>query len=95
MAAMALYQLHQTNQARLELAQYRGVIETNFNGPLDLGTNTADMYDRLGPWHFWWAAHVSLREAEALIKVAPAPKARAVPGGMTNPPAKDVGAEAN
>src|ERR1039458_9985861 len=82
-AGMALYQLGQTDKATLELAQYGGIIETNFSGRLDLGSNTADTYGMLGPWHDWWTAHILLREAEALI------------GGQTNAPAGDVKAKAN
>ena len=82
-AGMALYQLGQTDKARLELAQYGGIIETNFSGRLDLGSNTADTNGMLGPWHDWWTAHVLLREAEALIE------------GQTNAPAVEVKAKAN
>ena len=65
--AMALCQLHQNEQARLELAQYGDVIETNFNGPLELGSDLGKGgYGETGPWHDWWIAHILLREAEAL-----------------------------
>lgn len=83
-AAMALYQLHQSAQARLELAQYRDVIETNFSGPLQLGSDLdKGGYYVSGPWHDWWTAHVLLREAEALIN------------GQTDAPAVEVKAKAN
>jgi eukaryotic-like serine/threonine-protein kinase len=81
--AMALDRLHQAGQARLELTQYRDVIESNFNRPLDLGTNTAAMWGAVGPWHDWWTAHILLREAESLIE------------GQTNAPTVDVKAKAN
>jgi serine/threonine protein kinase len=81
--AMALYRLHQTEQARLELAQYRAIIETNFNGPLNLGSNATDMYGSVGPWHDWWIAHIIVREAEVLNE------------GTTNASAVDVKAKTN
>ena len=95
LTAMALYRLHQTEQAKLELAQYRDIIETNFNGPLNLGSNTTDMHGSVGPWHDWWTAHILLREAEKLIEGAPTPETGAVPDGKTNAPAVDDKAQAN
>ncbi len=82
--AMSLCQLHQNEQARLELAQYRDVIETNFNGPLELGSDLGKGgYGVDGPWHDWWIARILLREAEALNE------------GQTNAPAVDVKTKAN
>jgi len=84
LTAMALCQLHQTEQARLELAEYGGVIETNFNGPLDLGSDLGKGgYGISGPWHDWWIAHVLLREAEGLM------------GSQTNAPATGANTKAH
>jgi hypothetical protein len=92
---MALWQLQQTNQARLELAQYQDLIETNFHGPLELGSDLGKGgYYVNGPWHDWWIAHVLLREAEAL-EGGPVPTLEAVPDSKTNPPALDNKARTN
>ena len=82
-ATMSFCQLHELNQARSELADCRDLIETNFNGPLDLASSTADNSGTLGPWHDWWFAHILLLEAEAMIE------------GQTNAPDVDVKAKAN
>jgi tetratricopeptide (TPR) repeat protein len=68
LTGMALAQLHQTEAAKREIAEYGGVIETNFNGPLALGSDLGkNGYGIAGPWHNWWIGHVLLREARTMI----------------------------
>jgi hypothetical protein len=80
----ALGQLHQTEAAKREIAEYGGLIETNFNGPPALGSDLdKNGYGIAGPWHNWWIAHVLLREARTPID------------GETNAPTLDAKSREN
>ena len=64
--AMALHQLGQNEQARIELAEGRQSIENKFTSGLDMGTAMQ------GFWFDWLFARILQREASVLIENTPA-----------------------
>jgi hypothetical protein len=89
-SAMAHHQLGQDDEARLNLASARRLLD-----PVTQKGTSAYSESRMGFWMEWVEAQNLLREATALIEGPPAPEARPVPDGQTNAPAVDVKAQAN
>jgi tetratricopeptide (TPR) repeat protein len=67
--AMACQHLGQTDEARSELAQARGMIEDKFKNGLDRGTGVQ------GFWFDWVFARILLREAMSLMEETPPSRA--------------------
>jgi len=74
---MTLHQLGQDDEARLELASARRI--------LDCGMQKVPSAD-LGRWMEWVEARSLLREATMLIEGGPVPAPESVPDSKTNPP---------
>ena len=89
-SAMAHHQLGQDDDARLDLASARRLLD-----PVTQKGTSAYSESRMGYWIEWVEAQNLLHEATALIEGGPAPEARLVPDTQTNPPAVNVKAQAN
>jgi hypothetical protein len=89
-SAMTHHQLGQDNEARLELASARRILD-----PVTQRGPSAYSESSMGFWMEWVEAQNLLREATALIEGGPTPEARAVPDSQTNAPAVNVKAQAN
>ena len=89
-SAMTHHQLGQDDEARLDLASARRILD-----PVTQKGTSAYSESRMGFWMEWVEAQNLLREATALIEGGPAPEARPVPDGQTNAPAVEVKAKTN
>jgi hypothetical protein len=78
-SAMTHHQLRQDDEARLELASARLILD-----PVTQKGPSAYSESSMGYWMEWVEAQNLLREATSLIEGGPTPEARAVPDGQTN-----------